>query len=157
MTDLLLASNRRPYEQLRGWALNASESAVASEREALQIAVADRSGSVHIWPLEWRDMEDDQHALDYCRGELARRVRLVGGIAHALLLPGWIDDEGVLWAQPSSELPPRRAAQRIVVLSVACRDERSLLVGTVAAGPPRRVARWERVRALDAGALALGP
>lgn len=146
MTELLSSSGLRPYRQLRRWALEACESAVAGDREALQLAIADRSGSVHVWPLQWERMRDDAHAFDYCRGELARRVRGLDAVAHALMVPGWMGADGVVWAQAPSEDPPARVADQIVLLSLACPGERTLLVGAVAPGPPRRVARWERAR-----------
>lgn len=155
MTGLLSSSGLRPYRQLRRWAVDACESAVAGGREALQLAVADRSGSVHVWPLDWARMRDDAQALDYCRVELAGRIRGLDAVAHALMVPGWIGADGVVWAQSPSEDAPPRVADQIILLSLACPEERVLLVGAVAPGPPRRVARWERTRMRPPAATAL--
>lgn len=157
MTQLLPAIGRHSFQQLRDWAVGACESAVAERRERLMLAVADHHGSVHIWPLEWGRMCDDEHAFGYCRGELARRVEGVGGVAHALFIPAWIGDDGTVWALAPEEAPPRHDYDQVVVLSLACHEERALLVGLVNPGPPRQLAHWERTRtrAPDAEALAL--
>lgn len=157
MTELLPAIGRHSFEQVRDWAVGACESAVAEEREGLMLAVADHDGSLHTWALDWAHMSNDENAFGYCRDELSRHVDAVGGVAHALFIPAWIGDDGTVWALAPEEDPPRHDYEQAMVLSVACHDERTLLVGLVDAGPPRRLGRWERTRTRtsDAEALAL--
>lgn len=157
MTELLTAMGHDSFQHLAGWARGAGEAAVAEGREGLMLAVADADGSVHIWPLDWCHMADDRHAFGYCRGELARRVEEVGGVGHALFVPAWIGEDGTVWALSPDEPTPGPEYAQALLLSVACADERSLLVGAVNAGPPRRIDRWDPTRTgvPEAEALAL--
>ncbi|MCB0871968.1 MAG: hypothetical protein KDC36_01180 [Thermoleophilia bacterium] len=149
MTELLNAPGLHAFEQLQHWAFGACEAAVAENRETLMVAVADLQGSVHVWPLDWERLANDQNAFSYCRGELAQLVEDVGDVAHAFVVPAWMGEDGTLWALAPDAPQPSHDYRRVVVLSAACPRGQALSVGFVESGPPRCVTRWERMRTSD--------
>jgi hypothetical protein len=145
----------RSFDQMRGWSIHCAERVLeSSDRIEPEVAVLNRERVVHRWPLRWEWLADDAAAAPLWRDRLPAQIREVGGVAYAVVMPGWVADDGAVWVLDPRQRPA--GLDEVVILAVGDRRTHEVRIGLVHHRPSSGIAPWELVRLGDYDPL-LGP